>query len=293
MAEESVVAKPRYWRLLELAAAAIYVASIIAIILIFRNPEWHGHLLRLTHQSWGVFVAQDIGSTRRGFLNGCLEAIFGIAAVAVMTGYFLGWKELRKHWIETAIVALVAFPTVTFVIYGTQFAWEVAKVGYEDHASLVLATSQSSQLRSQVTQLTTDKSALEDRLAKKPSTVTKTVTAPPAPPDKQCWLADHFGMPNSTIKGAVTATAAILHCNYRVDSPLKVVVEFDRDFIPGALVMPGAGMVMGVGGGKNGRVYEWRVDGPALPSEHLVVVTVYGPTDQYPRALRGEIATIQ
>jgi hypothetical protein len=126
--QENEVAKPRYWRLFELAAAAIYAASIAAIIFILRNPEWHKHLLRLMGRAWDVFVAQDVGSTSRGVLNGCLEAFLGIAFVAAMTGYFLGWKELKKHWLETVIIALFAFPAVSFVVYGTQFAWEVAKV---------------------------------------------------------------------------------------------------------------------------------------------------------------------
>jgi len=88
-------------------------------------------------RAWDIFVAQDVGSTSRGFLSGALEAVFGIAAVAAMTGYALGLKELQKHWVETAIIALFAIPTVTFVVYGTQFAWEVAKAGYADHLTLV------------------------------------------------------------------------------------------------------------------------------------------------------------
>jgi len=100
-------------------------------------------------------------------------------------------------------------------------------------------------------------------------------------------------MPNSTIKGAVTATAAILHCNYKVDAPFRVVVEFDRDFIPGALIMPGVGVMMGGGGQKTGKLYVSQVDSPALTSEQLVIITVYGPTDQYPRSIGGKIEAIR
>src|SRR5689334_21487973 len=48
-----------------------------------------------------------------------------------------------------------------------------------------------------------------------------------APRPRRCWLANYFGMPNSKIAGAVTATTAILHCSTRVEAPFRVVVEFD------------------------------------------------------------------
>lgn len=123
-----------------------------------------------------------------------------------------------------------------------------------------------------------------------PKVITRTLPAPE--PEKKCWMSNHFGMPNSTIQGAVTATAAIMHCNYKVDAPYVVQVEFDRDFIPGATVEPDSGIIMGGGEGKKGRVYFGRTNSPALLSEQLVIVTVYGTTDQYPRALRGTIKTL-
>jgi len=143
--QETEAASPKYWRLFELGMAAIYAASICTIVAIFHHPEWHEHLLRITGRAWDVFVAQDVGSTSRGFLSGGLEAFLGIAAVAAMTGYFLGWRELQKHWLETAIIALFAFPTVTLVVYGTQFAWEIAKAGYDDHHDLTESNERASQ----------------------------------------------------------------------------------------------------------------------------------------------------
>lgn len=131
----------KFWRLFLFAASAVYISAAVLIVAILHNPEWHQHLLRLAGRGWAVFVVQDVGSTGRGFLNGCLEAVFGIAAVAAMTGYLLGLKELQKHLMETAIIALFAFGTVTLIVYGTQFAWEVAKVGYEDHQTLASKAS--------------------------------------------------------------------------------------------------------------------------------------------------------
>ena len=114
-------------------------------------------------------------------------------------------------------------------------------------------------------------------------------------PEKQCWVSNHFGMPNSRIQGAVTATAAIIHCTYKINAPFKVAVEFDRDFIPGALVLPDSGMMMSGGGpqGKEGKTFVSQVIQPPLLREQLAIVTVYGPTDQYPRALRASVKTLE
>jgi hypothetical protein len=110
---------------------------------------------------------------------------------------------------------------------------------------------------------------------------------------RQCWVANHFGFPNSTIKGAVSATTAIIHCNYKIDAPFQIVVEFDRDFIPGATVLPSSGAVIGAGEGKQGKTYVAQINSPPLLSNHLAIVTVYGDTDKYPRVVSGNIYALK
>jgi hypothetical protein len=108
-----------------------------------------------------------------------------------------------------------------------------------------------------------------------------------------CWFSNHFGMPNSTIKGAVTATAIIIHCNYKVDAPFAVSLEFDRDFIPGALVLPDSGAWSLGPTRKAGMQYYGAIASPALLSDQLAIMTVYGTTDQYPRSIRGKIDALK
>jgi hypothetical protein len=129
----------KYWRLFELALAAIYACSICTALVILRDSTWHPHLVRFLGRSWDIFVAQDVGSTSRGFLSAGIEAVVTIIVVAAMICYLHGFAEFRKHIAETAIIALFAIPTVAALVYGTQFAWEVAKAGYQDHESLILA----------------------------------------------------------------------------------------------------------------------------------------------------------
>ncbi|SRR6266478_3153891 len=111
--------------------------------------------------------------------------------------------------------------------------------------------------------------------------------------EKRCWFANHFGMPNSTISGAVTATATMIHCNYKIDAPYSIQVEFDRDFIPGGTVALESSM-MSDGEGKNGLVRWNKIIAPALLlPDQIVAVTVYGKTDQYPRAKAVRIEALK
>jgi len=120
----------------------------------------------------------------------------------------------------------------------------------------------------------------------------KIITLESRPPHR-CWLSNYVGMPNSTIKGAVTASAAILHCNYKIESPFKVIVEFDRDFLLGGLILPDGGIMTGVSQMKQDKIYIGQVRSPPLLSDELVVITVYGATDQYPKPLRASISALK
>jgi hypothetical protein len=147
----------------------------------------------------------------------------------------------------------------------------------------------NSHLNAENTDLRSKNTALENT---PPKTIVHTIPTPEL--EKRCWVSNHVGMPNSTIKGAVTATASILRCNYKIEAPWQVTLAFDREFIPGALTLPDSGTWFPGGGpGKLGLSYSLQINSPALLSEQLVVVTVYGNTDQFPRALRGSINSLK
>jgi hypothetical protein len=199
------------------------------------------------------------------------------------------WPEIWKGGLKRAATALGIVWILTFFVC-------ILTTVYDDHivlkSSNVALTSQFLDMTVELDQLKIQNNALQQQLNSLKNSPRPTLTAL-VPPDKQCWLSNHFGMANSTIKGAVTATAAIVHCNYKIDAPFRIEVEFDRDFIPGALVLTDSGSWMGGGGGKQGKVYFSQVNSPALLSDQLAVVTVYGDTDQYPRAMRVGIAALK
>jgi hypothetical protein len=115
---------------------AIYVVIAITAVVIFRNPEWHPHLVKFMARVWHAFVSYNAGSTGPGFFSSILVSILGIVIFALFIGYLKGFEAMTEHTSENAALAIIGVVTVVLLVYGTQFAWEVAKVGYEDHATL-------------------------------------------------------------------------------------------------------------------------------------------------------------
>ena len=162
--------------------------------------------------------------------------------------------------------------------------WCATQIVYGDRRAL---SSQKSALDTEVQRLSTENTGLiterdklktdNDRLKRNPSR-----TQPAQEAEQRCWLSNFFGMPTSTVKGAVTASAAVIHCNKKIDAPFEVAVEFDKDFLPGAMTLPDSGVVMGSGEDKQGKIYVGRINNPPLLSDQLIVVTVYGRSTSIP-----------
>jgi len=127
-----------------------------------------------------------------------------------------------------------------------------------------------------------------ERLSKAPKVGT-TAGVNAAGEAHQCWLDNHFESPNPHVKEARTATTAIIHCNYRVDAPWIVAVKFDREFLYGNVGVPGSGVVMGGGSKQEGNIFVGEVSMPSVPANQLITVTVEGPSEQFPRALSGNV----
>jgi len=135
---------PKFRKLLFFAATAVYTATACVVILVLRHKEWHENLARFMRRTFSVFVVQEVGSTGRGFINSILVSILALLILAILIGYLNGFKAMREHIAENAAMSIAGLVTVLLLVYGTQFAWEVAKVGYKDHQDLV-ATIHTSQ----------------------------------------------------------------------------------------------------------------------------------------------------
>ena len=248
----------------------------------------------LLSYSWANLVAA-LGTTTLSILLFSFAIPLAIFAATVV----IDWRKQRLAGVLGIDIVKASFLSRQTIISSAIYlvawlgllTWATFSTAHNDHVALLSRirnlVNENKSLRSENSKSTEEVRQLK---AQEPKTVTRTLPAPSVIP--QCWLSNYFGMPNSTIKGAVTASATIIHCNHKTDAPYLVQVEFDRDFIPGAAIPLGSAVTTGGGAQKNGLVYSVRIESPALLSEQTFVVTVYGPTDQYPRALRGGIKAL-
>jgi hypothetical protein len=257
-----------------------------ALVAIFMSPVssyWHSVAVRAF---WDSLRAFD--TTPRLLLLGLLGAIVTAALVLLIRG----WAHFVEHLIANIAIAFGGAVVTWLLVY----IWLFVRTPnvLQDEAAQRASENRRTQDQGATKSLTDQIASQQREIDALKNAPAKTITrvTPAQEPEKQCWIANHYGMPNSTIKGAMTATAVIVHCNHKVDAPFMVEVEFDRDFIPGALVLPNSGGLMGGSNGKQGRVYMGQINSPALLSDQLVVVTVYGETDQYPRALRASVKAL-
>lgn len=210
-------------------------------------------------------------------------------AVAIVTALivllFRGWNDFREHVIANIFIALAGVVAVWLCVFA-YVCWHVPnKMQAEAKANLDKVIEEKRQY-------SMDINAQKDEIARLTNlpVVTRTVTLEQ---QRQCWFTNHFGFPNSKIEGAVSATTVIFHCNHKIEAPWIVEARFDRDFIPGGLVLnDSGGWFLGGGKGKQGLNYSAQINNPALLSDQIVTFTVYGTTDQYPRAVAGDIKSL-
>ena len=259
--------------------------------------------LRLLVRSWSRLMTAFSMSTV-GFV--ALSAVLPIViylALILIPAYFKAanggfWRNVLARMKSSGLETIISVG-VFIAFWVVSLSVSLVETIYNEHQTLV---SVNSQLTQQTTNLSKERdnwkakfTAADDELrtrSKQPTEQGHTKDRVSAVVnEKRCWFANHFGMPNSTIPGAVTATATIIHCNYKIDAPYLIQVEYDRDFIPGATTVLESG-TMENGQGKDGLVRWNKVSAPALLSEQTVAVTVYGRTDQYPRAKAVKIETL-
>lgn len=250
---------------------------------------WNRHLFNLLGSAWQNLLSALSTST----LTVVVFSVAIPATVFITVSAYRLYRVIREGGdvlsaLKPTIVPTAIAAGVTVVGWTGLFGWSVAETIYKDHGAFVQRTAD---LENANTKLLKENSALRSI---PPKIGTRTAPSPSVEQEKKCWASNEFGMANSKVPGSVTATEAILRCNYKIDAPFQVAVKFDRDFILGAISLPDTGGFVASGGAtKQGTVYISPViQTPALLSNYLVIVTVYGTTDQYPRALTGGIKSL-
>jgi hypothetical protein len=136
MAETTDSPRSQIYRTAFISVVLMDAAVLVVLIAIFGHAEWHSHLVSFTARVWHRFVTYNAGSTSPGFISSILLSVLGVAILALYIAYTKGREALRAHIAESAALAIFGTITVIFIVYGTQFAWEVAQVDYEDHTTL-------------------------------------------------------------------------------------------------------------------------------------------------------------
>lgn len=259
---------------------------------------------RLFSRSWSHLMMKFSMSTTGFIALSCvLPVLVYLALIAVPAfltrntgdGFLKNtWNRMKSSLLETGISV-----GVVLIFWVASIGVSMAYTLYDEHQTFVETNARIIQ---QVKDLTRERDEWKDKFEKSEkeprafrgqmrehSSANDAVTAGL---NERCWLSNLPGFPNSKIEGAVTANAAIIHCNHKVEAPYLIQVEFDRDFIPGATTVAD-GSLMQEGEGKNGLVRWNKIIGPALLSDQTIIVMVYGKTDQYPRAKSFKIETLK
>jgi hypothetical protein len=213
--------------------------------------------------------------------------VLGALVTALIVLIIRGWDGLKKHAVENIFIVFGGAVATWLLV----FAWVLIHIPTKMLAEVdTNIKTVIQEKRQQSVTINSLRERIKDMEQSGPRVVTRTLSA--AGQEKRCWVSNHFGFANSTIKGAVTATAVILRCNYKIEAPFVIRVLFDRDFIPGATTLPDSGGFVGGVVTKQGRACVVQFNTPALLSNPLAVMTVYGETDQYPRALQEGIQAL-
>lgn len=263
----------KFLKLCFFAVLLWYLATTVVVILVLRHPLWHSHLLRFIHSAWAAFVAEQMGSTSPGFINSLWAAVVGVILMALGIWYLQGLDAMKKHVIETAAMGILGLITVLVLVYGTQFIWEVAQFGYNDHESLVA------------------------RLNAPKVPCPSCPSCPTCPPSKviekvsphDCKISNVFTNPNPKFPQAKSETFAIIHCNYKIEAPFCVKLELDKEVLAAGIWLPDQSITMVDGGDRNGKIATACVDSPSVPVEGLITINLKGATDDPPRVLKGNV----
>jgi len=192
--------RSRIVSLLFIAILLVNISWSLTFICVWRNPVFHDSDLRFFRLAWENFLSLE-GSSGNGFISGIITAVFSIVAVLFIVGHLHGVAKMKDHRLEDTAIGLFVLAVGIVLVYGTQFAWEVARTAFVDHASLA----------SQNRQLLTD-----DKYWKNQATNVASIVCNPPREPKLELLIDSKSVNDRTIEIGTTDTSNV---------PLQMVVK--------------------------------------------------------------------
>jgi hypothetical protein len=109
-------------------------------------------------------------------------------------------------------------------------------------------------------------------------------------PERQCWESQHPIAINpyvvSRYPEAKLATEVDVYCSYRINAPLRVDIEFDKELVMGQAIIAGESYQVN-GPRESGKRLYGDFGAPDLPAYHLLLATVY--TKEWTNVLKWKV----
>jgi hypothetical protein len=259
----------------------IFTTVVYAAIAYFvlRPMEWRSQLLHLFVRSFNAFTAMQSSNGPGWIISVVGSSLFTIIFTLVVVGAVRGGSAMRKHWLETGAIALLALIGQIVLLYGPIYLRTLTRVVYSDHQDLVARANAPQPSCPSCPTCST---------CPAPKVITHTAEEP-----HKCWMTNHSEFPGPRKEKVLTATTVIIHCNYRIEAPFVVQLAFAEDNFIGAdtAFLPDERTVMGGGGFKQGKMSVAMVQSPSLPAHELVTILALGTTDQPPLAVDFKIGS--
>ncbi|MGH9515951.1 MAG: hypothetical protein ACRD3P_09775 [Terriglobales bacterium] len=211
---------------------------------------------------------------------------FAFLASLLLVFLARGAAEMKRQWKENIRIAVV----IGFIVHFALFAMTTIVTVYDDHHDVT----------GRWRVVVDEKNALKQTLKTRDDYIRTIGTQPQSAPRvvvktvqeaHHCWLDSIPREPSPYRKGALSATMAVFRCNYRIDAPFDVAVQFDKDFLDGNVSLPASGFVTQTGNPvkRPGNIFFAQISSPNLAANQLVVVEIQTATKQFANAIGGEI----
>ncbi len=190
--------------------------------------------------------------------------------------YFRGWDTMKRQWKGSIAIGVAAVAVGWFGLC----AWSIVATVYSDHQNLVAKTGdllvKNKQFMSEGSRLVdpTGRDAEIAQLKQRAQELQGQLKLATRKPPPECWWNNHYQYPNPYASSvARSATAVLIFCNYKIEAPWAVQVEFDRDdFFNESVVVPGV-MIGGITK-KEGKTYIGGLSLPSVPAYEVISITV-------------------
>jgi hypothetical protein len=248
------------------------------------------HFHNLVCQSWHAFLQAE-GTSGLGWIGDKIVLPVGAFVLAFLVIWGTQGREaVKTRWARTFGLAFVASLSVFIIWHLSIFGWITVRTIYLDHQDSTgrwqAVVNEKNALKGLLKQKDEYIKQLKQDVDSKPRIVEKNKFIPEP---QQCWMDTIGREPSPSIKEARTAVTVATHCNYRMEAPYEMSIKFDRDFLSGGVGLTHGSITVTDTEKRPGNVFYAEVEGPSVPANQLMIVTIQSASSQPPYAIGGTV----